>query len=69
MIHWALWTIPLAIGFSMFLRDTGLSWERTEKKDQNHALVRRAHGGDAVIDPRERELADSTTLEKGRVVQ
>lgn len=40
MAYWLLWTVPLAIGFSMFVRDGGLVWERTEKKDQNHGLVR-----------------------------
>jgi cellulose synthase/poly-beta-1,6-N-acetylglucosamine synthase-like glycosyltransferase len=39
MIYWIWWSIPLAIGFWMFLRDTGLEWERTEKIDANHELV------------------------------
>jgi len=33
------WSIPLAIGFSMFVRDTGLVWERTEKINANHGLL------------------------------
>lgn len=37
---WIWWAIPLAIGFSMFVRDTGLRWERTRKIDANHTLVR-----------------------------
>lgn len=40
MVFWLWWSIPLAIGFSMFLRDTGLVWERTEKTDANHGLLR-----------------------------
>lgn len=37
---WMWWAIPLTIGFSMFVRDTGLRWERTRKIDANHDLVR-----------------------------
>lgn len=40
MIYWILWLVPLAIGFRMYLRDGGLVWERTEKVDANHDLVR-----------------------------
>jgi glycosyl transferase family 2 len=38
--YWIWWAIPLAIGFWMFVRDTGLRWERTRKIDANHVLVR-----------------------------
>jgi cellulose synthase/poly-beta-1,6-N-acetylglucosamine synthase-like glycosyltransferase len=38
--YWLWWSIPLMIGFWMFVRDTGLVWERTEKRDANHQLVR-----------------------------
>lgn len=38
--YWLWWSVPLAIGFWMFLRDGGLVWERTEKVDANHGLVR-----------------------------
>jgi hypothetical protein len=31
---------PLFIGIQMFVRDKGLIWERTEKVDANHDLVR-----------------------------
>lgn len=40
MIYWILWLVPLAIGLKMYLRDGGLVWERTEKVDANHDLVR-----------------------------
>jgi glycosyltransferase XagB len=40
ILYWALWLVPLAIGFTMFIRDTGLTWQRTEKIDANHNLVR-----------------------------
>ena len=40
MVYWLLWIIPLVKGFVMFLRDGGLVWERTEKVDANHQLVR-----------------------------
>lgn len=40
MAYWILWLVPLAIGLRMYLRDGGLVWERTEKVDANHDLVR-----------------------------
>lgn len=40
MVWWLVWLIPLWIGLRMFLRDEGLVWERTEKTDANHTLVR-----------------------------
>lgn len=38
--YWLWWLIPLAKGFSMYLRDGGLVWERTEKRDANNSLIR-----------------------------
>jgi len=40
MAYWLFWSVPLLIGIQMFLRDRGLAWERTEKIDANHDLVR-----------------------------
>lgn len=40
LVWWLVWLIPIAIGLRMYLRDEGLVWERTEKNDANHALVR-----------------------------
>ncbi|MGI8557553.1 MAG: glycosyltransferase family 2 protein [Solirubrobacteraceae bacterium] len=40
MLHWMYWTIPLAMGFHMYLTDRGLTWEPTKKTDANHQLVR-----------------------------
>jgi cellulose synthase/poly-beta-1,6-N-acetylglucosamine synthase-like glycosyltransferase len=40
LVYWLWWVIPLAKGFSMFIRDEGLVWERTEKRDANNALIR-----------------------------
>lgn len=40
LVWWMVWLMPLFIGFRMYLRDEGLVWERTEKVDANHALVR-----------------------------
>jgi glycosyltransferase XagB len=40
MVWWVIWIIPLVIGFSMYLGDGGLVWQRTEKVDANHELVR-----------------------------
>jgi glycosyltransferase XagB len=34
------WSIPIAVGTSMYLRDGGRVWERTEKVDAIHELVR-----------------------------
>lgn len=41
MVWWFLWTIPLFIGFRMYLLDEGLAWQRTEKIDANKLLIRR----------------------------
>lgn len=40
MIWWCIWIIPLTLGFIMYLRDSGLAWQRTEKIDANNLLVR-----------------------------
>ncbi len=40
MVWWLVWLVPLFIGLRMYLRDEGLIWERTEKIDANHRLVR-----------------------------
>lgn len=40
MLYWLFWTIPVVIGINMYVRDKGLAWERTEKVDANHELVR-----------------------------
>jgi len=40
MAYWLFWVIALTIGIQMFIRDKGLTWERTEKVDANHDLVR-----------------------------
>ncbi len=53
ILYWGLWLAPLAIGLSMFIRDTGLTWQRTEKVDANHELVRadEQYGGAAELAP------------------
>lgn len=38
--YWFLWLLPIAIGVWMFIADRGLTWQRTEKVDANHELVR-----------------------------
>lgn len=38
--YWIFWCVSIVIGLQMFLRDKGLVWERTEKVDANHDLVR-----------------------------
>jgi glycosyltransferase XagB len=48
MVWWVLWLIPLFIGFTMYLGDGGLVWQRTEKVDANHALVRGQIGREKV---------------------
>ena len=40
-IYWFLWIIPICIGFSMYVSDGGLAWQRTEKIDANKLLIRR----------------------------
>jgi cellulose synthase/poly-beta-1,6-N-acetylglucosamine synthase-like glycosyltransferase len=34
------WILPMARGFTMYLLDQGLRWERTVKTDANHDLIR-----------------------------
>jgi cellulose synthase/poly-beta-1,6-N-acetylglucosamine synthase-like glycosyltransferase len=43
MLYWAWWGIALVVGFWMYLSDGGLTWQRTEKVDANHVLVRFGH--------------------------
>lgn len=40
LCYWIFWTISIVIGIQMFVRGKGLVWERTEKVDANHDLVR-----------------------------
>ncbi len=40
LLYWLFWSVSLVIGIQMFVRDRGLVWERTEKVDANHDLVR-----------------------------
>jgi cellulose synthase/poly-beta-1,6-N-acetylglucosamine synthase-like glycosyltransferase len=40
LIYWLFWSVSIVIGIQMFIRDKGLVWERTEKVDANHDLVR-----------------------------
>ncbi len=48
--YWLLWLVPLVIGIWMFMADRGLTWQRTEKVDANHNLVRSSHVlGDATV--------------------
>ena len=38
--YWLWWSVPIAVGLGMYLRDGGRVWERTEKVDAIHELVR-----------------------------
>jgi len=40
LVWWTLWIVPLAGGLRMYLSDGGLVWQRTDKNDANHELVR-----------------------------
>jgi glycosyltransferase XagB len=40
LAYWIFWSVSIFIGLQMFIRDKGLVWERTEKVDANHDLVR-----------------------------
>jgi hypothetical protein len=50
-IWWFIWLVPLWIGWTMYRRDHGLTWERTEKIDANAQLVRRRLGEPAISEP------------------
>jgi len=39
-VYWLIWCIPIVIGFGMYVLDKGKVWQRTEKLDRNHKLVR-----------------------------
>jgi hypothetical protein len=52
IMYWLLWTVPLVIGTTMFMRDRGLVWQRTEKNDANHELVRTSPSIDLTDDSR-----------------
>jgi hypothetical protein len=39
LLWWLFWTVPLTIGFWMFLTDKGLIWQRTEKLARHRVLV------------------------------
>ena len=57
-LWWAVWLVPLWIGWRMYRRDHGLVWERTEKIDANADLVRRREPPPltaTVIPPRPRQ--------------
>ena len=45
MAWWMIWLIPLVIGFTMYRRDEGLVWERTEKVNANEELVESHRAG------------------------
>jgi cellulose synthase/poly-beta-1,6-N-acetylglucosamine synthase-like glycosyltransferase len=58
--YWLFWSVSILIGIQMFIRDKGLVWERTEKIDANHDLVRVSElvgGGNAGINALEEESA------------
>jgi len=39
LLWWLFWTVPLTIGFWMYLTDRGLVWQRTEKIAKHRGLV------------------------------
>ena len=43
--YWLWWSLPMAVGFVMFLGDKGQRWERTTKVDANHDLIREPEPG------------------------
>lgn len=56
-VWWAIWLVPLWIGWRMYRRDGGLTWERTEKIDANAQLVRAKVNDDALVaTPRPRQV-------------
>jgi cellulose synthase/poly-beta-1,6-N-acetylglucosamine synthase-like glycosyltransferase len=62
MVWWLLWLVPLWIGFRMYRRDQGLAWERTEKSDANHALIRSQKLARAIEFPPAAGLPESQPL-------
>jgi glycosyltransferase XagB len=68
LLYWVLWLVPIGIGIKMFLFDGGLVWQRTEKVDANHDLVRTAGiltGSDIeMLAPRMSSHTDATAPER-----
>ena len=64
LIYWLWWSIPLAKGLSMYLRDGGLVWERTEKINSNQRIV--AQGAPENAGSREPELVPVELKRSGR---
>ncbi|MFA7526476.1 MAG: glycosyltransferase family 2 protein [Ottowia sp.] len=40
LVFWFIWTIPLWLGWRMYLKNTGLVWERTKKINANNDMIR-----------------------------
>jgi hypothetical protein len=40
-LYYLLWTVPVMIGFWMFLADRGKAWERTPKFDADRKFASR----------------------------
>jgi cellulose synthase/poly-beta-1,6-N-acetylglucosamine synthase-like glycosyltransferase len=47
--YWLFWLIPLTIGIAMFVSDRGLVWQRTQKLDANHDLIRSAEPAEQAV--------------------
>jgi cellulose synthase/poly-beta-1,6-N-acetylglucosamine synthase-like glycosyltransferase len=61
LLYWIFWSVSIAIGIQMFVRDKGLVWERTVKVDANHDFVREselvgAGNADQRVQEREQDL-------------
>ena len=62
MVYWLWWSVSLIRGFAMYLGSGGLVWQRTEKVDANHTLIRFGIGRDnpAARPPRHRLTSAAT---------
>ena len=68
MIWWLIWLIPLWVGLRMYLRDQGLAWERTEKSDANHSLIRSQQLARAIAFPPAADALGSLPLPADQMV-
>ena len=48
-LYHVLWTVPIGIGFFMFISDLGRVWQRTEKFDADHRFAEPGAGGEGMM--------------------
>jgi hypothetical protein len=55
-LYYLLWSVPIVIGFGMFLADRGKEWARTEKVDADRHFVSHVSGKPSVPPSKDKML-------------